>query len=49
MSNSDGVDTVNGFAGFGEGLFNDGIDGLDVTASGDFGNNATIFGMNVDL
>lgn len=49
MSDRNGIDAVNGFAGFGEGLFDDGIDGLNVTASGDFGNNATIFGVNVDL
>ena len=32
-----------------KGLVKDGVDGFDMGASGDLGNNATVGGMNIDL
>ena len=49
MSDGNGVNIVNGEIGVIERFFNDGIDGFDVAAGGNFRDDAAIFGMDVDL
>ena len=49
MSDGDSIDVFNVEFCVTKGLINDGIDGLDMTASSDFWNNATVGRMNVNL
>ena len=45
----DSVDVVNGKVGVFERFIDDGLDGFDMGASGDFRNDASVFGMDIDL
>lgn len=49
MSDGNGVNVGPIELSVSEGLVKDGVDGFDMRASGDFGNNATVGGMNIDL
>ena len=49
MSDGNGVNVGPIELSVSEGLVKDGVDGFDMGASGDFGNNATVGGMNIDL
>ena len=49
MSDGDGVDRIESFAGVLEGFFDNGINCLDVTTGGDFWDDATVLGVDVDL
>lgn len=49
MSDGNGVDVGPIELSVGEGLVKDGVDGFDMRASSDLGNNATVGGMNIDL
>ncbi len=49
MSDGNGVDVGPIELSVGEGLVKDGVDGFDMRASGNLGNNATVGGMNIDL
>ena len=49
MSDGNGVNVGPIELSISEGLVKDGIDGFDMRASGDLGNNATVGGMNIDL
>ena len=49
MSDGDSIDAVDSFAGISKSLFNDRINGFDVAAGGNFWNDATVFGVDIDL
>ena len=49
MGDSDGVDLIPIEVGIGERLIDDGEDGFDVGASGDFGDDTAIGFVEVDL
>ena len=49
MSDGNGVNVGPIELSVSEGLVKDGVDGFDMRASGDLGNNATVGGMNIDL
>lgn len=49
MSYGDGVEVFDAKLSIVEGLMDDGLDGFDVGAGGDLGNDATVSGMDVDL
>ena len=49
VGDGDVVDVVAGEVGVGEGFVDDGEDGLEVGAGGDFGDDATVGGENIDL
>ena len=49
MSDGNGVNVGPIELSVSKGLVKDGIDGFDMRASGDLGNNATVGGMNIDL
>jgi hypothetical protein len=49
VSNGDGVDVINGKISVFEGLIKNRLDGFDMRACGDFGDDAAIFGMDIYL
>lgn len=49
MSDGDGVDAIEGFTGVFEGFFDDRVDRLNVATSGDFWDDATVLGMDINL
>ena len=49
MSDGDGINIVDGEVGVFESFIEDWLDGFDMRAGGNFGNDATIFGMDIDL
>ena len=49
VSDGDGVKVFYGQVGVGESLVDDGEDGFDMATGGNFGNDATVGGMDVDL
>ncbi len=49
VSNGDGVDGIEGFAGVFYGFIYDWEDGFEVGAGGDFWDNTTVFGEDVNL
>ncbi len=49
VGDGDGVDVVPGAIGIRQSFFDDRVDNFQVAASGDFWDDAAVFGMDVDL